>query len=201
MLKVDNLSYAYSDKYLFENLNLYLDIKTITKVSGSNGSGKTTFLKNISGILQDYEGEILYLNENIKDIFSPNIFYAGHKNGFKDNLTVGENLKNDLRNSAFDLDKIKNYLSDFGCEVSFSTSLGNYSEGQKKKILLSLFASVKADLYILDEPFSNLDDVGIECLNQIFWQKTSEGSSIVFTSHENQGKSSQEINIDDFKND
>ena len=45
MLKVDNLSYAYTDKYLFENLNLSLDIKTITKVSGSNGSGKTTFLK------------------------------------------------------------------------------------------------------------------------------------------------------------
>ena len=145
MLKVDNLSYAYTDKYLFENLNLYLDIKTITKVSGSNGSGKTTFLKNISGILQDYEGEILYLNENIKDISSPNIFYAGHKNGFKDNLTVGENLKNDLRNPEFDLDKIKNYLSDFGCEISFSTPLGNYSEGQKKKILLSLFASVNAD--------------------------------------------------------
>ena len=201
MLKVDNLSYAYSDKYLFENLNLYLDIKTITKVSGSNGSGKTTFLKNISGILQDYEGEILYLNNNIKDISSPNIFYAGHKNGFKDNLTVEENLINDLRNPVFDLDKIKNYLSDFSCEVSFSTSLGNCSEGQKKKILLSLFASVKADLYVLDEPFSNLDDEGIDCLNKIFWQKTSEGSSIIFTSHENQGKSSQEINIDDFKND
>ena len=201
MLKVDNLSYAYSDKYLFENLNLYLDIKTITKVSGSNGSGKTTFLKNISGILQDYEGEILYLDDNIKDISSPNIFYAGHKNGFKDNLTVEENLINDLRNPLFDLDKIKNYLSDFGCEVSFSTSLGNCSEGQKKKILLSLFASVKADLYVLDEPFSNLDDEGIDCLNKIFWQKTSEGSSIIFTSHENQGKSSQEINIDDFKND
>ena len=201
MLKVDNLSYASSDKYLFENLNLYLDIKTITKVSGSNGSGKTTFLKNISGILQDYEGEILYLDDNIKDISSPNIFYAGHKNGFKDNLTVEENLINDLRNPVFDLDKIKNYLSDFGCEVSFSTSLGNCSEGQKKKILLSLFASVKADLYVLDEPFSNLDDEGIDCLNKIFWQKTSEGSSIVFTSHENQGKSSQEINIDDFKND
>ena len=201
MLKVDNLSYAYSDKYLFENLNLYLDIKTITKVSGSNGSGKTTFLKNISGILQDYEGEILYLDDNIKDISSPNIFYAGHKNGFKNNLTVEENLINDLRNPVFDLDKIKNYLSDFGCEVSFSTLLGNCSEGQKKKILLSLFASVKADLYVLDEPFSNLDDEGIDCLNKIFWQKTSEGSSIIFTSHENQGKSSQEINIDDFKND
>ena len=201
MLKVDNLSYAYTDKYLFENLNFYLDIKTITKVSGSNGSGKTTFLKNISGILQDYEGEILYLDDNIKDISSPNIFYAGHKNGFKDNLTVEENLINDLRNPVFDLDKIKNYLSDFGCEISFSTSLGNCSEGQKKKILLSLFASVKADLYVLDEPFSNLDDEGIDCLNKIFWQKTSEGSSIVFTSHENQGKSSQEINIDDFKND
>ena len=96
MLKVDNLSYAYTDKYLFENLNFYLDIKTITKVSGSNGSGKTTFLKNISGILQDYEGKILYLNENIKDISSPKIFYAGHKNGFKDNLTVEENLLNEI---------------------------------------------------------------------------------------------------------
>mgnify|MGYP005709800597 FL=1 len=106
-----------------------------------------------------------------------------------------------MRNPEFDLDKIKNYLSDFGCEISFSTPLGNYSEGQKKKILLSLFASVNADLYVLDEPFSNLDDEGIDCLNEIFRQKASEGSSIVFTSHENQGKSSQEINIDDFKND
>ena len=143
----------------------------------------------------------MYLNKNIKDISSPNIFYAGHKNGFKDNLTVEENLKNDLRNPVFDLEKIKNFLSDFGCKVSFSTSIGNYSEGQKKKILLSLFASVKADLYVLDEPFSSLDDKGIDCLNEIFRQKTSEGSSIVFTSHENQGKSFQEINIDDFKND
>ena len=50
MLKVDNLSYAYSDKYLFENLGFHLDIKTIIKISGSNGSGKTTFLKNIAGI-------------------------------------------------------------------------------------------------------------------------------------------------------
>ena len=48
MLKVDNLSYAYTDKYLFENLNLSLDIKTITKVSGSNGSGKTTLAKLIT---------------------------------------------------------------------------------------------------------------------------------------------------------
>ena len=72
-------------------------------------------------------------------------------------------------------------------KVSFSTSIGNYSEGQKKKILLSLFASVKADLYVLDEPFSSLDDEGIDCLNEIFRQKTSEQFNS-FTSHENQGK-------------
>ena len=72
----------------------------------------TTFL-NISGILQDYEGEILYLNKNIKDISSPNIFYAGHKKGFK-TTNSWRNLKNDLRNPVFDLEKIKNYLSDFG---------------------------------------------------------------------------------------
>ena len=71
MLKVDNLSYAYSDKYLFENLGFHLDIKTIIKISGSNGSGKTTFLKNIAGILKNYEGNIYFKDENIKDMSFP----------------------------------------------------------------------------------------------------------------------------------
>ena len=200
MLKVDNLSYAYSDKYLFENLGFHLDIKTIIKISGSNGSGKSTFLKNIAGILKNYEGNIYFKDENIKDMSFPNIFYTGHRNGFKNNLTIKENLNNDLRARDLNLNNVKKYFSNFGCDISFSSLLGNYSEGQKKKVLLSLFAATQADLYVLDEPFSNLDAKGIDYLNNIFEKKINDGSSIIFTSHENQGQNFKEINIDDYKN-
>ena len=153
-------------QYLFENLGFHLDIKTIIKISGSNGSGKTTFLKNIAGILKNYEGNIYFKDKNIKDTSFPNIFYTGHRNGFKNNLTIKENLNNDLRARDLNLNNVKKYFSSFGCDISFSSLLGNYSEGQKKKVLLSLLAASQADLYVLDEPFSNLDAKGIDYLNQ-----------------------------------
>jgi ABC-type transport system involved in cytochrome c biogenesis ATPase subunit len=53
---------------------------------------------------------------------------------------------------------------------------------------------------VLDEPFSNLDVKGIDYLNNVFEKKINDGSSIIFTSHENQGQNFKEINIDDYKN-
>ena len=74
ILEIKNLSKYFGGLAAVSDCSLKVSRGTITGIIGPNGSGKTTFLKNISGILQDYEGEILYLNENIKDISSPNIF-------------------------------------------------------------------------------------------------------------------------------
>ena len=67
MLKIHNLSYAFTDKYLFDDINLNISSGNCLKVSGANGSGKSTLLKNIAGILTNYDGEIEINNQNIKD--------------------------------------------------------------------------------------------------------------------------------------
>ena len=91
MLTIQGLSYAYSDRFLFKNLSFDLNPGELIQLKGRNGSGKTTLIKVLCGILKNYEGSISY--DNVLNLGERNeIFYLGHKNALKDNLTVLENL-------------------------------------------------------------------------------------------------------------
>tara|TARA_B100000767_G_C19638729_1_gene481577 strand:- start:232 stop:846 length:615 start_codon:yes stop_codon:yes gene_type:complete len=203
MLKIHNLSYAFTDKYLFEDISLNILSGECLKVSGSNGSGKSTFLKNIAGILSNYEGDIHLNNENTQNIGlseASKIYYLGHKQALKTNLTIMENIKYDLRSNFVNTKKILSEMSKFGFEESLETVVGTLSEGQKKKILLATFSVTKSDLYILDEPSTNLDKNGCDYLVEVIESKTKEGATIIYTAHEDKFSFSNEIDIDKYKN-
>ena len=72
-------------------------------------------------------------------------------------------------------------------------------EGQKKKILLAIFAASKANIYILDEPFANLDRNGFSYLSKIIEEKNNNNDVIIYTSHEDKISFTKELNIDDYK--
>ena len=202
MLKIHNLSYAFTDKYLFDDINLNISSGNCLKVSGANGSGKSTLLKNIAGILTNYDGEIELNNQNIKDIpyeISSKIFYLGHKHSLKNNLSVLENIHYDFRSNLLEIELVLEHLKEFNFHESFETFIGNLSEGQKKKILLAIFAASKANIYILDEPFANLDRNGFGYLSKIIEEKNNNNDVIIYTSHEDKISFTKELNIDDYK--
>ena len=197
MLTIQGLSYAYSDRFLFKNLSFDLNPGELIQLKGRNGSGKTTLIKVLCGILKNYEGSISY--DNGLNLGERNeIFYLGHKNALKDNLTVLENLKYDYRSDGIELARLKENLAALGLENYLFTKVSDLSEGQKRKIILSCFLASNKSIYLLDEPLINLDEESKKIVSSEIENKINSGSSIVFTSHEKNILATKDINLDKY---
>ena len=177
MLKTANLSYKFDDKYIFSNLSFEFENERVFKLVGDNGSGKSTLLKILSGIYKNYEGKISISGDDL-------VFYSGHKTGLKNNLSVRENIYFDLRLPKISHYQINSVLKQLDL-IDYSDIHSAYlSEGQKRKINIASFMLSKADLYLLDEPFNNLDRKTTDLLQGIFTMKINEGAKIIFSSHD-----------------
>ena len=201
MLTIQDLSYAYSDRFLFKNLSFHLNPGEVIKISGANGSGKTTLIKILTGILKNYEGKISLKNEEEKSLknLSDEIFYMGHKNALKENLTVQENLQHDFRLLNSNKNELDNYLEKLNLNEFLFTRVSELSEGQKRKLILACCLASNSSIYLLDEPFINLDTESQEIIMEAIDSKILNGASIIFTSHDQNIKNSIELNLNDYK--
>ena len=201
MLTIQGLSYAYSDRFLFKNLSFHLNPGEVIRISGANGSGKTTLIKILTGILKNYEGKILLdesKNESLKNL-SNEIFYMGHKNALKENLTVQENLQHDFRLLNSDKKELESYLEKLNLKEFLLAKVSELSEGQKRKIILACCLASNSSIYLLDEPFINLDTESQEIIMEAIDSKILSGASIIFTSHDQNINNSVELNLNDYK--
>ena len=177
MLKTANLSYKFDDKYIFSGLDLEFTHQNIFKLIGDNGTGKSTFLKILCGIYRNYEGEISFDEDKT-------IYYSGHNPALKNNLSVLENIELDIRLTTHNTEEIDLILNKLSMTEFSETHVENLSEGQKRKVNILSFIISKADLYLLDEPFNNLDARTSEILLKAFTEKINSGSKIIFSSHD-----------------
>jgi len=177
MLKTANLSYKFDDKYIFSNLSFELANDSIFKLVGDNGSGKSTLLKILSGIYKNYEGVLSFSEDDL-------VFYSGHKTGLKNSLSARENINFDIRLPKISDFQINSVLKQLDL-IDYSDIQSAYlSEGQKRKINIASFILSTANLYLLDEPFNNLDRKTTDLLYEIFDKKINEGAKIIFSSHD-----------------
>jgi len=177
MLKTANLSYKFDDKYIFSNLSFELANDSIFKLVGDNGSGKSTLLKILSGIYKNYEGDLSFSEDDL-------VFYSGHKTGLKNSLSARENIYFDIRLPKISDSQINSVLKQLDL-IDYSDIQSAYlSEGQKRKINIASIMLSTANLYLLDEPFNNLDRKTTDLLQEIFDMKINEGAKIIFSSHD-----------------
>ena len=177
MLKTANLSYKFDDKYIFSNLSFEFANDSVFKLVGDNGTGKSTLLKILSGIYKNYEGDLSFSEDDF-------VFYSGHKTGLKSNLTARENIYFDIRLPKISHSQINSVLEQLDL-IDYSDIQSVYlSEGQKRKINIASFMLSTANLYLLDEPFNNLDRKTTIFLQEIFDKKINEGAKIIFSSHD-----------------
>ena len=177
MLKTANLSYKFDDKYIFSNLSFEFANDSIFKLVGDNGSGKSTLLKILSGVYKNYEGDLSFSEDDL-------VFYSGHKTGLKNNLSARENIYFDIRLTKISDSQINSVLKKLDL-IDYSDIQSAYlSEGQKRKINIASFMLSTANLYLLDEPFNNLDLKTTDLLQEIFDMKINARAKIIFSSHD-----------------
>lgn len=165
-IKINNLSFNYDDRKIFDNISLDLDQNII--IEGKNGVGKSTFLKLLYGLYDEYQGNIFINNEDDLKIINLNDFrqkiYINSNNIYFPNLTIvefitlnNEKALNTLKHNIekYNLIELLTYFNLF-FDTKIEDGGMNLSSGQRQLInLLQLFC-FSYDLILLDEAFENI---------------------------------------------
>lgn len=160
-VEIKNLTKSFSSVTAIDDLSLNIEKGKITGLIGADGSGKTTLIRLVIGLLIPDSGEVFTLSLNPftqKSELTPKIGYMPQKFGLYEDLTVIENLKlyADLKNVPYDFDK----LLEFTGLQSFQARLaGALSGGMKQKLGLACALLGTPDFLVLDEPSVGVDPI------------------------------------------
>ena len=193
-LKVNNLSCQKGYNLLFENLSFEINSGDVLKISGPNGSGKTSLLRIIAGLSSFESGEIHYDSYKLNsEQYKLDFLYLGHLASLSPELSCIENLRyssllgvNDLNNDY------SMALKQVGLEKYENDLVGTLSAGQQKRIALSLLFITSSKVWLLDEPFSALDSKAIKIFENKIEDHCKQGVICIFTTH-------QECNINNLR--
>ena len=197
-LKVNNLSCEKGYNLLFENLSFEINSGEALKVSGPNGSGKTSLLRIIAGLSSFESGSIDYDSHKLNsEEYKLDFIYLGHLAALSSELSCIENLKytSILGSSTSELD-LSMALRQVGLEKYENDFVGTLSAGQKKRVALSLLFITQSKIWLLDEPFSALDSKAIKIFEKTIEDHCSHGGMCILTTHQECNiKNLQEISL------
>ena len=183
-LKVENLSSVRSEKVIFDNINFEVMPGQNIEIIGSNGSGKTTLLRTILGLINQDKGQILWLDDddNYNKFRTFDCFYQGHQLGIKNLLTVYENLQLTKNSIGMPQEEIYKLLERVGLS-NINDFAANLSVGQRKRIAVARWLLKEFKVYLIDEPFSALDDKATLLIEDLIKELNAKGCSFIITGH------------------
>ncbi len=191
MLEAADLRCERGGRVLLERLSFRLGAGEFLRVSGANGSGKTSLLRVLCGLLTPSRGSVRWKGEPVaalREEYARQLVYLGHAPAVKGDLTAEENLSIacTLAGVAASRDAVKSALARFA--LPDDVPVRRLSQGQRRRAALARLAlSGAVPLWLLDEPFAALDAEGIERLGALLSGHAEKGGAIVFTTHQDPG--------------
>ena len=185
LLEARGLRFTRNDEPVFGPLDFAVDAGETLLVQGENGSGKTTLLRVLAGLLRADAGEIRIDGEPASAARRARaIAYLGHLPAFKADLTALENLRflcglHGRRRAQLPEQAIA-MVGLAGYEDALARQL---SAGQKKRLSLARMWLAPAPLWLLDEPYANLDLPGIVLVNRMVQAHLRGGGAALVTTH------------------
>jgi heme exporter protein A len=177
---------------LFRGLSFAVRPGESLRIAGANGSGKTSLLRILCGLLAPSAGEVRWQGAEIRSLreeYSKQLVYLGHAPAVKGDLSAAENLaiSCSLAGTRRDEAELRRALERFGLAAD-STPVRKLSQGQRRRAALArLELSEAVRLWLLDEPFSALDAQGVELLKDLLGRQLARGGAIAFTTHQDPG--------------
>ncbi len=176
MLTLNNITLERFYEPVFEPVSAQLDAGETLMVTGANGCGKTTLIRIIAGLLDASSG--------VMQMPQRTIAYVGHYLGLKDTLTVRENLefyarftsREDERDIDADLERMQ-------IRTNADQPARSLSAGQRKRCALTRLLFQPAALWLMDEPYANLDADGLSLVDGLLREHKARGGMAVVVSH------------------
>jgi heme exporter protein A len=179
MLSITELSFERYFERVFEPVSIELSARELLLITGDNGCGKTTLLRLLAGLLEPSEGKI---NNMVHPL------YAGHNPAIKDDLSVEENIRfwmsfMGTRKTNPGADLCQQVIDQIGLTPVALQEGRTLSAGQRKRCSLARLLFCDESLWLLDEPYSNLDPQGIAMLDEIIRAHLENGGACIMTTH------------------
>ncbi len=184
LLQVLNLSFSRGERLLATELNFNVATGELLQIMGPNGAGKTSLLRILSGIGIAKSGTVSWQGLPIsqqKALYQQQIYYLSHQTAIKNELTVWENLHfNFQKYETYKVEEVMHTLNLSRMKENFGYQL---SQGQKQRVALARVLLSEARLWILDEPFTALDEVIMGYIQNALINKLNKGGLIILTTH------------------
>lgn len=190
MLEAKDLECERGGRKLFGGLSLTLGPGALLRVAGANGSGKTSLLRILCGLLAPSAGEVRWKGERIaglREEFSRELVYLGHAAAVKDDLTPAENLDIACRLAGLAVEQqaMEKALEDFSVPARPVRKL---SQGQRRRAALARLAlSAAVPLWLLDEPLAALDASAAAQVEALVREHVARGGAVAYTTHQATG--------------
>jgi ABC-2 type transport system ATP-binding protein len=182
LLKVRNLKKSYGNHQVLHGVSFDVPKGSIVGLLGPNGCGKSSMIKIIVGLINDYEGEVL-INGQKPGVESKKVVaYLPERNYLAPWMTPKQAI-NYMADFYKNFDKAKALEMAQTFDLDLKQKIKTMSKGQQEKLQLVLVMCRKADIYILDEPLGGVDVVSRDFILDTILKNQAQDSTILLSTH------------------
>ena len=186
-LNVEQVHVWRGDRHVLRGVSLDVHHGELMHVSGPNGTGKTTLLRVVSGLLRPEKGSVAWLGRSIAATaaeYQAALAYASHEPALKSDLTALENLRFTVGlKRRVTVAELRSSLERTGVGTCADLPARVLSAGQRRRVAMARVLAFRADLWLLDEPYTNLDGSGSSLLSALLAEHVGQGGVALVVAH------------------
>lgn len=186
ILSAKNISKAFKGKQVLENLDFDLEENQIVAICGTNGSGKSVFMRILAGLVVPDSGTVTINGVQLGGkVEFPNSTGVHFDNS---GLLLTETAKNNLLllamvSNTVSKERVEEVIRLVGLDPNDKRLVRTYSTGMRQRLGIAQALMEDPSLLMLDEPTTGLDFAGQDWFHELIWQLQKEGKTILITSH------------------
>jgi len=186
-LEVERVHVWRGDRHVLKGVSLRLGSGELLHVSGPNGTGKTTLMRVVCGLLRPEQGTVAWLGQSISRVreqYQAALAYASHEPALKGDLTALENLRFAVGlKRRVTVAELTASLERTGVAACADLPARVLSAGQRRRVAMARVLAMRASLWLLDEPFTNLDAAGTLLMSGLLQAHVEGGGSALVVAH------------------
>jgi heme exporter protein A len=174
---------------LFRDVSFALSSGTLLQLTGANGSGKTSLLRILCGLLSPASGDVRWQGKPIRSLgeeYASDVTYIGHRHGIKEELTPLENLRisSALAGCEVKRDEARAALDRLGLLSRENLPARFLSEGQRRRAALARLLTCDTSLWLLDEVLASLDRSAQTLVETLIGEHLERGGIAIVSTHQ-----------------